>query len=176
MNDDKYDNDMDLDMEKQDLEKLKAAKDDLIFPDEVDTPVGVLAKDRFRKYRALESFRSGLVVNVETNLYLLRNIAEHPLGIPKKTCQAITPGFASFKILHSQRREFLRKMKINQALWWVLICQVFNIEMYRTISAWFVPNSACEKCLPTDVVCFWENPRSSNYIGTISPRAQNDCL
>ncbi|ERL91831.1 hypothetical protein D910_09156 [Dendroctonus ponderosae] len=68
VNDDKYDNGMDLNMEQQDLEKLKAAKADLIFPDEIDTPHGVLARDRFRKYRALESFRYGAMVDVETNL------------------------------------------------------------------------------------------------------------
>ncbi|XP_055639550.1 pre-rRNA-processing protein TSR1 homolog isoform X1 [Toxorhynchites rutilus septentrionalis] len=55
---DKYDNQMDLDEEKRTLAKLQAAKDDEIYPDEVDTPAKIPAKERFCKYRGLESFRT----------------------------------------------------------------------------------------------------------------------
>lgn len=58
VNDDKYDQQMDIEAEKNALLKLKEAKSDLVFPDEVDTPHDQLAKDRFQKYRGLESFRT----------------------------------------------------------------------------------------------------------------------
>ena len=36
---------------------LRAEQDDQVFPDEVDTPEGVPARQRFDKYRGLKSFR-----------------------------------------------------------------------------------------------------------------------
>lgn len=55
--DQQYDQQIDLQMEQTDLEKIKAARSDLIFPDEVDTPQDVPARVRFQKFRGLESFR-----------------------------------------------------------------------------------------------------------------------
>lgn len=54
----KYDKDMDMEEERRSLAKLQAAKDDEIYPDEIDTPANIPAKERFRKYRGLESFRT----------------------------------------------------------------------------------------------------------------------
>ena len=38
--------------------KIKAARQDEMFPDEVDTPMNQFAKERFQKFRGLKSFRS----------------------------------------------------------------------------------------------------------------------
>lgn len=55
--DKEYDRDLDEQDEKNEFEKFKAAKSDLVFPDEVDTPQQTNARERFKKYRYLESFR-----------------------------------------------------------------------------------------------------------------------
>lgn len=47
------DDDVEMDHEVQ-----EKAREDLEFPDEVDTPQDVSARDRFARYRALQSFRS----------------------------------------------------------------------------------------------------------------------
>lgn len=57
VSDQQYDQQTDLNIEKDDLEKLKAAKLDSAFPDEIDTPQDAPARVRFQKYRGLESFR-----------------------------------------------------------------------------------------------------------------------
>jgi len=44
--------------EQETYSKIKEARQDEMFPDEVDTPMDQLAKDRFQKYRGLKSFRS----------------------------------------------------------------------------------------------------------------------
>ncbi|XP_058057794.1 pre-rRNA-processing protein TSR1 homolog [Anopheles bellator] len=54
----RYDKEMDLEEERSTLAKMQAAKDDEVFPDEIDTPDGATARERFRKYRGLESFRT----------------------------------------------------------------------------------------------------------------------
>lgn len=56
-NDQQYDNQMDFYAERTELQKLKAAKADRLFPDEIDTPQDMSARARFQKYRGLESFR-----------------------------------------------------------------------------------------------------------------------
>lgn len=58
INDDKYDLDMDFHEERETFEKIKEARTDKMWPDEIDTPLNIPANSRFQKYRGLESFRT----------------------------------------------------------------------------------------------------------------------
>lgn len=58
VNDDKYDLDMDLQEERETFQKIKEARTDQMWPDEIDTPFDIAARVRFQKYRGLESFRT----------------------------------------------------------------------------------------------------------------------
>eukprot|EP00918_Siedleckia_nematoides_P035139 GHVU01076365.1.p1 GENE.GHVU01076365.1~~GHVU01076365.1.p1 ORF type:complete len:729 (-),score=121.62 GHVU01076365.1:308-2302(-) len=54
----KYDKTIDIEEEMKMLEKYKEARQEEIFPDEVDTPQDVHARTRFQRYRGLKSFRT----------------------------------------------------------------------------------------------------------------------
>ncbi|GBP10399.1 Pre-rRNA-processing protein TSR1 homolog [Eumeta japonica] len=56
--DEKYDQTVNAVEEHEMLEKIKAAREDQMFPDEVDTPLDMPARERFVRYRGLESFRT----------------------------------------------------------------------------------------------------------------------
>lgn len=58
VSDEKYDLAMDLQEERETMNKIKEARVDQLFPDEIDTPLDVPARERFQKYRGLESFRT----------------------------------------------------------------------------------------------------------------------
>eukprot|EP00092_Neocalanus_flemingeri_P018370 GFUD01019879.1.p1 GENE.GFUD01019879.1~~GFUD01019879.1.p1 ORF type:complete len:755 (+),score=290.87 GFUD01019879.1:292-2265(+) len=46
--------------EMEEMESLKVARMDSMFPDEIDTPMDVPARIRFQKYRGLKSFRTSI--------------------------------------------------------------------------------------------------------------------
>lgn len=57
-NENKYDQELDYQEEIETLQKLKQAKTDKQWPDEIDMPPTVTASERLQKYRGLESFRT----------------------------------------------------------------------------------------------------------------------
>ncbi|XP_033744471.1 pre-rRNA-processing protein TSR1 homolog isoform X2 [Pecten maximus] len=56
----RYDENMDMDEERSMFEKMKEEKLHVMFPDEVDTPMEKVARQRFARYRGLKSFRTTL--------------------------------------------------------------------------------------------------------------------
>ncbi|XP_045130180.1 pre-rRNA-processing protein TSR1 homolog isoform X1 [Portunus trituberculatus] len=55
-----YDEKVDYGEEMGALQKMREAREDAMFPDEVDTPQDVAARIRFQKYRGLQSFRTSV--------------------------------------------------------------------------------------------------------------------
>lgn len=51
-----YDEKMDIEEEKSALTKFREARENELFPDEIDTPTDVPARHRFARYRGLKSF------------------------------------------------------------------------------------------------------------------------
>ncbi|XP_020618818.1 pre-rRNA-processing protein TSR1 homolog [Orbicella faveolata] len=54
----KYDENIDVDEEREQLEKIRAERENEMFPDEMDTPMDQAARVRFQRYRGLKSFRT----------------------------------------------------------------------------------------------------------------------
>lgn len=55
-----YDEKVDYGEEMDVLQKMREAREDAMFPDEIDTPQDVAARIRFQKYRGLQSFRTSV--------------------------------------------------------------------------------------------------------------------
>jgi len=56
--DENYDKHFDMEEEQRELEKYRLEHENNMFPDEVDTPMDVPARERFQRYRGLSSFRT----------------------------------------------------------------------------------------------------------------------
>ncbi|KAL7639884.1 UNVERIFIED_CONTAM: hypothetical protein RMT77_009297 [Armadillidium vulgare] len=101
--DDDYDNQIDYDEEMEFLKKLKDAREDAEFPDEMETPNDIPAKVRFQKYHGLESFKKSpwtdpyLPLEYE-KIFNTKNFSHLKFRILKKGREGALPGW--YVMLH----------------------------------------------------------------------------
>ncbi|XP_076468827.1 pre-rRNA-processing protein TSR1 homolog [Babylonia areolata] len=117
--DDKYDVHFDEEAEKLQLKQLREERENVMFPDEIDTPVDVPARERFARYRGLTSFRTSpwpadeelpldyqrifkpgdmkalkkrvLKADLTNSVMMGQYITVHIKGVPKAYMEAYTP-------------------------------------------------------------------------------------
>ncbi|XP_024882748.1 pre-rRNA-processing protein TSR1 homolog [Temnothorax curvispinosus] len=115
LDEERYDQDIDMFEEKQAMENFKEAKLDAQFPDEVDTPQNILAKARFQKYRGLESFRTSPwdpKENLPIDYSRIIEFADYDrrrkcIYKERKDIEGVTPGsYIQVCIIHVNREAF----------------------------------------------------------------------
>lgn len=102
----------DNEMDMEEVEKYRQEREDAQWPDEVDTPHDVPARERFQRYRGMKSFRFA---------YLLTDTLSDPLflglllGIRRRICRWTMHGFSNSPTSSEPRSWCLTASKKNTA-------------------------------------------------------------
>ncbi|KAK3916328.1 Pre-rRNA-processing protein TSR1-like protein [Frankliniella fusca] len=116
----RYDAEMDMHEELETLKKLKDAKTDAQFPDEIDTPHDMPARVRFQKYRGLQSFRTSPWDPKENlpsdyaRIFQFENFdrtRKRVLDQLKDNCSGAMPGWYITLVITNAPREMLENQK-----------------------------------------------------------------
>ena len=108
--------------EVDELEALKAARLEAMFPDEVDTPMDVPARVRFQKYRGLKSFRTS-VWDAKENLPLdysriwqFENFDRTKKRVLNEPVSGAEPGWYVTIVLSGVQRHLVSNIGTNSGL------------------------------------------------------------
>ena len=142
------------------LEQIRAAKEDELFPDELNTPQDVPARERFQKYRGLKSFRSSPWDKLE-NLprdyarcsYIIVN-NRHRSGVPT-SCYHCS-GYFSLRTLLDLARGLFLVWQIPMEQWLVACCYAdcpITLQYFLYYTAGMVCHSAHDRC--SSIILRW---------------------
>uniref|UniRef100_A0A1B0B9E2 Pre-rRNA-processing protein TSR1 homolog n=1 Tax=Glossina palpalis gambiensis TaxID=67801 RepID=A0A1B0B9E2_9MUSC len=126
VNDEKYDLEMDFQEERETLNKIKGARADHLWPDEIDTPLDIPACTRFQKFRGLESFRfekKKLLLAVLPDVHLISYSRTSPWD-PKENLPSDYARIYQFQNFDRTKRRILSESKeISGAMpgWYITI-------------------------------------------------------